>query len=211
MNPQERRPDPAAVRPAEGAAVRVDGDPPSDEVLLEAVARGDASAFERVYERYAGAVYGHALRQTGDPALAEEALQNTFLSVWRSAADFRRELGSGRVWLFGIARHRTQDLLRRRRRWEIPVEGLPERAAVVEMGPAEVVEGRLLGEAVHRALERLSPTYRDILHLSYLQGLSHREIARLLDLPLGTVKSRIRLGLERLNRIFWEGGGRDGD
>ncbi|BAS26939.1 RNA polymerase sigma factor [Limnochorda pilosa] len=198
--------DPAAER----TTVWAGDDPPSDEALLEAVARGDEGAFERVYDRYAPAVYGHALRQTGDPSLAEEIVQNTFLSVWRSAVDFRRERGSGRVWLFGIARHRTQDLLRRRRRWEVHLDGVPEPQDDAQLQPAEVVERRLLREAVHRSLDRLSPVYRDILHLSYLRGLSHREIAQMLDLPLGTVKSRIRLGLERLNRVFWEGGGRDG-
>ena len=167
---------------------------PSDGDLLQRVGNGDRSAFELLYQRYARAVLGLALRRLGDRGRAEEAVQETFTSVWRSASSYRPERGPGAPWLYAVARHAIVD--RFRARAEPPAEA-PEEAST-EPGPPERAEASFVSWRVHRALEELPQTERTVIELAYWGGLSQSEVAEYLSVPLGTVKTRTRSGLRRL-------------
>lgn len=190
----------AVVSPAVRAAHR-DDRPPSDGSarttdgeLLGRVAHGDGGAFEVLYRRYARAVFGLAIRRLGDRERAEDAVQETFASVWRSARTYRPERGPGAPWLYSIARNAIVDRLRMRGEHggEIPD------VADGEAGPDERAEHEWLAWRVHRALEELPHGERVVISLAYWGGLSQSEIAAKLDIPLGTVKTRTRTGLGRL-------------
>jgi RNA polymerase sigma-70 factor (ECF subfamily) len=167
----------------------------SDAELLQRIGRGDRSAFEDLYRRYARTVFGLALRRLGDRGRAEDAVQETFTSVWRSARSYRRERGPGAPWLYAVARHAIVD--RARVRAEPPAE-VPEEASQ-EAGPSEQTESEWLSWRVHRAVAGLPEHERVVLELAYWSGMSQTEIASFLGIPLGTVKTRTRSGLRRLN------------
>jgi RNA polymerase sigma-70 factor, ECF subfamily len=167
---------------------------PSDGDLLQRVGNGDRSAFELLYRRYARAMLGLALRRLGDRGRAEEAVQETFTSIWRSASSYRPERGPGAPWLYAVARHAIVD--RFRARAEPPAE-VPEEASS-EPGPPERAEASFVSWRVHRALEELPPTERTVIELAYWGGMSQSEVADYLNVPLGTVKTRTRSGLRRL-------------
>jgi RNA polymerase sigma-70 factor, ECF subfamily len=167
---------------------------PTDGDLISRVARRDANAFELLYHRYARPVFGLALRRLGDRMRAEDAVQETFAAVWRSARTYRPERGAGAPWLYTVARNAIVD--RSRSRHEPPAE-VPETAAA-EPGPAERAEASYIAWRVHRALEELAPNERDVIELAYYGELSQSEIADFLGIPLGTVKTRTRAGLGRL-------------
>jgi RNA polymerase sigma-70 factor, ECF subfamily len=167
---------------------------PTDGELLQRVGNGDRSAFELLYKRYARAVLGLALRRLGDRGRAEEAVQETFTSIWRSAASYRPERGPGAPWLYAVARHAIVD--RFRARSEPPAEA-PEEAAT-EPGPAERAESSFVAWRIHRALEELPENERTVVELAYWGGMSQSEVAEYLNVPLGTVKTRTRSGLRRL-------------
>jgi RNA polymerase sigma-70 factor (ECF subfamily) len=167
---------------------------PSDGDLIRRVARRDASAFEVLYRRYARPVFGLALRRLGDRMRAEDAVQETFAAVWRSARTYKADRGPGAPWLYAVARNAIVD--RARNRSEPPGEA-PE-VASVELGPDERAEASFVSWRVHRALEDLPPNERDVIELAYYGGLSQSEVADFLNIPLGTVKTRTRAGLGRL-------------
>jgi len=167
----------------------------TDAALIERTGRGDHAAFEELYRRFARPVLGMARRHLADPGRAEDAAQETFAAVWRSAKSYRRERGTASAWLFAVARHAIID--RARQRVEPAVEA-PDRPAL-EDGPVELAERSWLTWRVHSALERLPERERVVLELAYWRGLSQSEIASYLDDPLGTVKTRTRAGLARLN------------
>ena len=171
-----------------------------DAILIERTGRGDRDAFEELYRRFARPVLAMARRQLGDHGRAEEAAQETFAAVWRSARSYRRERGSASAWLYAVARHAIID--RARQRVEPAVE-VPEQTAV-EDGPAELAELSWLAWRVHAAVERLPERERIVLELAYWSGLSQTEIASYLDVPLGTVKTRTRAGLARLSGLLDE-------
>ena len=171
---------------------------PTDGDLLQRVGDGDRSAFEILYRRYARAVLGLALRRLGDRGRAEEAVQETFTSVWRSASSYRPERGPGAPWLYAVARHAIVD--RFRARSEPPAE-VPEEAST-EPGPPERAEASFVGWRVHRALEELPETERTVIELAYWGGMSQSEVADYLNVPLGTVKTRTRSGLHRLANLL---------
>lgn len=166
----------------------------SDAELLERVATGDEGAFEVLYRRYARAVFGLALRRLGDRGRAEEAVQETFASVWRSAGSYDRERGAGGPWLYAVARHAIVD--RARARTEQPRE-VPDDPST-EPGPYERAEASFVSWRVHRALEELPNGERTVLELAYWGGMSQSEVAAFLNMPLGTVKTRTRSALGRL-------------
>ena len=166
----------------------------SDGELLERIAAGDGGAFEQLYRRYARSVFGLALRRLGDRERAEEAVQETFASVWRSARSYRRDRGAGGPWLFSVARNAIVD--RHRSRREPPTE--PPDAPSSDAGPDERAESAWLAWRVHRALEDLPEHERTVVELAYWSGLSQSEIAEFLGIPLGTVKTRTRSALARL-------------
>jgi RNA polymerase sigma-70 factor (ECF subfamily) len=167
---------------------------PSDGNLIRRVARHDANAFEALYRRYARPVFGLALRRLGDRMRAEDAVQETFAAVWRSAKTYKPERGAGAPWLYAVARNAIVD--RARNRSEPPGEA-PD-APSVEAGPDERAEASYVSWRVHRALEELPPSERDVIELAYYGGLSQSEVADFLNIPLGTVKTRTRSGLGRL-------------
>jgi RNA polymerase sigma-70 factor (ECF subfamily) len=173
----------------------------SDGELIRRIGDGDERAFEQLYRRYARPVFGFALRRLGDPERAEEAVQETFASVWRAARSYRPERGAGGPWLYGIARNAVIDRLRMRR--PEPVAE-PEDAPSEDVGPPEQAEAGWRVWRVHAALEELPAAEREVLELAYWRGLSQSEVAHELRLPLGTVKTRTRSGLGRLADLLEE-------
>jgi RNA polymerase sigma-70 factor, ECF subfamily len=165
-----------------------------DGALIRLVARRDADAFETLYHRYARPVFGLALRRLGDRMRAEDAVQETFAAVWRSARTYKPERGAGAPWLYAVARNAIVD--RSRTRSEPPSEA-PD-VASNEPGPAERAEASYISWRVHRALESLAQNERDVIELAYYGGLSQSEVADFLGIPLGTVKTRTRAALGRL-------------
>jgi RNA polymerase sigma-70 factor, ECF subfamily len=174
--------------------------PENDASLIERTGRGDRAAFEELYRRFARPVLAMALRQLGDNGRAEDATQETFAAVWRSARSYRSERGSASAWLYTVARHAIID--RARQRTEVVAE-VPEEASA-EAGPADHAESSWLAWSVHSALERLPERERVVIELAYWSGLSQAEIASYLNVPLGTVKTRTRAGLGRLAGILEE-------
>jgi RNA polymerase sigma-70 factor, ECF subfamily len=166
---------------------------------------GDETALEILYKRYAGLVFTLALRIVGDPELAREVLQDSFLRCWdgRETYDARR----GRVpwWLIGIARNRAIDLLRSRSHQARlrERETQPGATHTSNVGPWDTTDAVALRGAIANALESLSTVQRRAIELAYYRGLTQTEIARELGEPLGTVKSRTREGMERLRISLW--------
>jgi RNA polymerase sigma-70 factor (ECF subfamily) len=172
----------------------------TDSALIERIGRGDRDAFDELYRRFARPVLALATRQLGDSGRAEDATQETFAAVWRSARSFKSERGTGSAWLYAVARHAIVDRARQRRD---ALADAPEQASV-EAGPAEQAELAWLTWQVHSALEKLPERERVVLELAYWSGLSQTEIASYLNVPLGTVKTRTRAGLARLSSLLEE-------
>lgn len=173
----------------------VASDTRTDAELIAHVAGGDRLAFEELHRRYARSVLGIALRRIGDRGRAEDATQDTFASIWRSASRFDPGRGEATSWLYTVARNAIVDGLRRRR--EPPVDEAPEIAAT-NPGPDAAAEQAWVAWRVHRALETLPAQERSVVELAYWSGLSQSEIADYLSVPLGTVKTRTRSALRRL-------------
>jgi RNA polymerase sigma-70 factor, ECF subfamily len=170
----------------------------SDGELIQRAADGDRSAFEDLYRRYARPVFGFALRRLGDRGRAEDAVQETFASVWRSAASYKPERGPGAPWLYAVARNAIVD--RARGRTEAPTE-VPDTPSD-DAGPAEQAEQSWVAWRVHRALEELPEREHGVVALAYWSGLSQSEVAEYLGIPLGTVKTRTRSALARLAELL---------
>jgi RNA polymerase sigma-70 factor, ECF subfamily len=167
---------------------------PTDGDLIELIADGDRPAFEELYRRYARAVLGLALRRLGDRGRVEDAAQEAFLAIWRSARTYDAQRGRGAPWLYAVARNAITDGLRRTPE---PAADPPDEAAS-EPGPPERAEAAWQAWQVHRALEILPEHERPVIELAYWSGLSQSEISDLLGIPLGTVKTRTRSALARL-------------
>jgi RNA polymerase sigma-70 factor, ECF subfamily len=172
----------------------------ADEDLMQLVRRGEARAFEVLYERHSGAAFSLAYRMCGSRGSAEDVTQEAFLAIWRSGARYDRTRGSVRSWVLGIVHNRAIDALRRamvhdRRR--ASDEGLEER---FEAGERTEVEAARRDEArsVRDLIEELPEEQGRVIQLAYYGGFTHTEIADMLDTPIGTVKGRMRLGLEKL-------------
>jgi RNA polymerase sigma-70 factor, ECF subfamily len=171
----------------------------SDAELLARVAEGDREAFELLYRRYVRPLFGLALRRLGDRGHAEDAVQEAFAAIWRSASTYRPERGAAGGWLYTVARNAIVDRLRR--------NGLATDAELPELvsrepGPSERAEDSYVSWRVHRALEELQPREREVIELAYWSGLSQSEVADYLGLPLGTVKTRTRSGLAHLASLL---------
>lgn len=187
---------PGASRPATIPAVpETDA---SDAELIRRTGAGDGGAFEELYRRYARSVFGLALRRLGDRGRAEDAVQETFVSIWRSASSYRPERGPGAPWLYAVARNAIVDNVRAH--VESPAES-PD-APSGEAGPPERAEEGWTAWRVHRALAELPEKERTVLELAYWSGLSQSEIAAFLNIPLGTVKTRTRSALARLAELL---------
>jgi RNA polymerase sigma-70 factor (ECF subfamily) len=179
----------------------------ADEELMQLVAANDADAFEVVLERHADAVFSLAYRMCGRRSLAEDVAQEAFLSLWRNGARYDRARGSVRGWALGIAHNRAVDMLRRagvhdRRR--ASDDGIEERLQAPESTDAQAL-ANVASHEVRGVLDELPPAQRRVIELAYFGGFTQTEIASMLDTPLGTVKGRMRLGLEKLEAAFTAG------
>jgi RNA polymerase sigma-70 factor (ECF subfamily) len=187
------------VRPTESASAP--GVAATDEELIRRVLRHDEPALGLIYERYGRLVYTIALRITGDREAAEEVMQDVFQAVWQGAASFQPN-GSFSAWLMGIARHRAIDLTRSRRyRARAREEALDLDFTGAAAGDS-VVDTLALRAVVRTALAELPLAQRQALELAYYGGLTHVQIAGRLGEPVGTIKSRMRLGLTRLRDLL---------
>ena len=175
----------------------------ADEDLMSLVEEGDAEAFAALYDRHSRAAYSLAYRMMGDQQAAEDVTQDAFLKAWRSAAGYRSERGSVRTWLLSIAHNRGIDQLRSqasRRRTQDRVEQSSPRSQPSEAF-AQAWRNRQR-EQIRAALDTLPPEQLKILELAYFSGYTHVEISHLLEIPLGTVKGRMRLGLKKIREYF---------
>ena len=171
----------------------------SDELLAERIARRDVAALEEVYERHGRALFSLAVKMLDDHQIAEEIVQETFLKLWQRPETYLPQRGRLLPWLLGVTHHRAIDRLRRRR---LELRHATEPAVVdVPAGPGdpfdEVFAG-LRGEVVARALKTLPEAQRRAVELAFLRGLTHVEIADALGEPLGTIKTRLRLAMQKL-------------
>jgi RNA polymerase sigma-70 factor (ECF subfamily) len=176
----------------------------SDEALVEAVARADEDALGELYDRFGKVAYGLAYKILQDAALAEDAVQEAFLQIWRSAGSYRPERGKASTWLLTFVHRRAVDLVRREQtRRALPVVGDPEGSGP---GADEAAVTRSRREIVQDALRRLPAEQREPIELAYYGGLTQSELAERLDQPLGTIKSRMFTGLQRLRVLLVESG-----
>ena len=176
----------------------------SDEALVALAARSEQSALAELYDRYGRVAYGLALRIVRDPALAEDAVQEAFLVVWRTASRFVPERGKASTWILTLVHRRAVDTVRREQR---------RRADSLERAPEPAVEGveedawlRLQRERVQTALRQLPDAQREALELAYYGGFTQSELAERLGQPLGTIKSRMFGGLSRLRELLGDPG-----
>jgi RNA polymerase sigma-70 factor, ECF subfamily len=191
---------PLAARHAGPALVAMPPEP-TDSDLIRRIGDGDHAAFEELYRRYARPVYGLALRRLRDRGQAEDAVQETFTSIWRSASSYRPERGPGAPWLYTVARNAIVDRFRGHARGAVAL--VPDNPGT-ESGPEERVETGWVAWQVHRAFGELPESERAVLELAYWGDLSQSQIAEFLGIPLGTVKTRTRSGLARLADLLDE-------
>jgi RNA polymerase sigma-70 factor (ECF subfamily) len=171
----------------------------ADAAAVARIAGGDAVALKELYDRYGRVVYSFAFRLTNDTTLSEECVQDVFVALWRRAADFDPTRAKLTTWLFVVARNRAIELGRQKaRRPELRDELEPAGSAP---DPADLVATADEAQRVAEALAELPEDQLAVLRLSYFDGLSHAEIAELIGLPLGTVKGRMRLALQRLRNL----------
>jgi RNA polymerase sigma-70 factor, ECF subfamily len=172
----------------------------ADEDLMPLVHEGNARAFEVVFDRHVDAAFSLAYRMCGRRGMAQDIVQDAFLSLWRSGARYDRSRGSVRSWVLSVVRNRAIDMFRRetvRAGRDVTAEGVVEHLPA----PDDVVldaERRQDARDVRAALRGLPPEQRQVIELAYFGGFSHLQIAEMLDVPAGTVKGRMRLGLSKL-------------
>lgn len=168
----------------------------SDSGLMRELAAGEVRALEALYDRYSAKAYGYALKICRAPHLAEEAVQSAFVTVWEKRELYDADRAEFSSWFFAILRNRCIDILRRER----PAFSIESADALADVGPSldEVVDNLHLRRSVRSLPER----FREVILLAYFGGYTHVQLAEILGLPLGTVKSRIRLGLEKLAEVL---------
>lgn len=178
-------------------------EPPTDEILLQRIALGDEEAFSLLYDRYGKPAYSLARRIVGDGGEAEDVIQDAFLNIWRMARSFHTAKGNARSWVLAVVHHKAIDVCRRRRGkptmsqledFQQPLIEAPE----VWQEVADILDRQAIG----KAMDQLPEGQRQAIELAYFGGYSHGEIAKLTQLPLGTVKSRLRTGMEKLRKLL---------
>lgn len=174
---------------------------PSDDALMRALAERDLNALATLYDRYGRVAYALAYRILGEPEAAEDVVHDAFISAWRGAATYRTERGNVRGWLLSIAHHRAVDVLRRKTTFRpAPLEAAEHRQA--DDDTAEESIRNVEHASVRAALEALPPAQRRTVELAYFGGYTHVELAELMGVPLGTVKGRMRIALQKLRRAL---------
>jgi RNA polymerase sigma-70 factor (ECF subfamily) len=185
---------------APGSSRRTDLRTLADEDLMSLVRDGEPRAFEVIFDRHSGAAFSLAYRMCGRRAMAEDVVQEAFLSLWRSGARYDRRRGSVRNWVLGVVHNRAIDAFRRgvvREGRNVSDEGLAERLPAEEQTDMEVAR-RDEARHVQGALDELPAEQRKVVELAYFGGFSHSQIAEMLQLPAGTVKGRMRLALTKM-------------
>jgi RNA polymerase sigma factor (sigma-70 family) len=179
---------------------------PSDEALLNAIAGGAVWAMESLYQRYSRILYSLAYRMVADHQIAEDLLQDAFLVVWRRATTFSPQTGAARSWLISILHHRTIDYLRKVRRrstiLETSLEEIELNESIAYPDTWDEAWQSVKSSYVRAALMNIPTEQRLVIELAYFQGWTHTEIAEGTQIPLGTVKARMRLGLLHLKQIL---------
>jgi RNA polymerase sigma-70 factor, ECF subfamily len=178
-----------------------------DLVLVEGLGRRDARAFEALYDRYVRLAFAVALRVLPDRERAEEVVQDVYVKLWRQPGLFDPQRGAFRPWLLRVVHHRAIDELRQANRDRAQTAEDPEGhilETLADAGPApdDVAESSIARERIIEALDKLSPSQREAIEMAYFDGLTQSEIAERLAEPLGTVKTRIRLGMRRLRGLL---------
>lgn len=181
---------------------------PDDASLMELLALKQEDALSDLYDRYGRLVYSVALNSVGDQATAEEIVQDVFVKVWEKAANYDATKAGVSTWLIRITRNRSIDELRKEKvrldKTSISWSKVPFSAGLIGPGPEEETELFWTQNLVRYALDTLPPEQREVLALAYFKGYSHREIAELLGIPLGTVKTRVRLAMQKLRLVLSE-------
>jgi RNA polymerase sigma factor (sigma-70 family) len=179
---------------------------PSDEALLNAIAGGAVWAMESLYQRYSRILYSLAYRMVADHQVAEDLLQDAFLAVWRRATSYSPQAGAARSWLISILHHRTIDYLRKVRRrsiiQEAPLEEIEFNEGTAYPDTWDEAWQSVKSSHVRAALMKIPTEQRLVIELAYFQGWTHTEIADGTQIPLGTVKARMRLGLIHLKKVL---------
>ena len=186
-----------------------DQDADSDDALLDAIRRRDESAIAALYDRYGRLAFGLAYRVLGERNAAEDVVQEAFLSVWRRAASFETARGSVRTWVLSIVHHRAIDRLRGtagRTRQDAPIDDFERTLATDD--PWREVSLVIQRETLQRAIATLPDAQRQAVELAYFEGFTQQEIATKMDVPVGTVKGRLRLAMQRLRSLL---AGTEGD
>ncbi len=179
----------------------------SDEAVLVAIQQRDDAALGVLYDRYGRLAFGLAYRILGEPGVAEDVVQEAFLSVWRRASSFQAGRGSARSWLMSIVHNAAIDRRRgryRREQTDVQLDDVAYRLETDTDDMFAVVAEGIAAEQVRAALDELPPEQRQAIEMAYFSGLTHQEIAERTGTPLGTVKSRMRLGLKKLRTLLGE-------
>ena len=174
----------------------------SDEALLEGIAYGNENDLALLYQRYGGLAYSLAVRIVGDLHGAEDVVQESFLNVWRMANSFNTKRGSARTWLLSVVHHKAIDACRRRRGRPADVLSPDSIPIPMEVDVWEEVANNLDREVLNAALSQIPAEQRQAIEMAYFGGYTHREISELKHVPLGTVKGRIRIGMEKLRDLL---------
>lgn len=181
--------------------IEEDGAPAGDAYLVRQVAQGNGDALEELYRRYSAMLFNFLCSLVGDPAVAEDVLQEVFIAVWKGSGSFR-SAASVKTWLFNIAYKRAVSWLRRRR--DLPIDSVV--AGLVEQGVETTALQNLQIRAVQRALMDLSPQHRAVIELALFFDCAYAEIAEILGCPVGTVKSRMSYARQHLQSLLLAGG-----
>lgn len=179
---------------------------PTDEIMLQRIALGDENALALLYDRYGRSAYSLAYRILGDAHSAEDVVQDAFLNVWRMAGSFSHRRGEARSWLLSVVHHRAIDVWRRRRSRPTTSATLEFNEPVAETEAVwRQVANSIDHETIKKAMNKLPDEQRRVIAMAYFEGYTHREIAEVTKIPLGTVKGRIRRGMDKLRNLLDNG------
>lgn len=180
----------------------------SDALLYERVRGKDKAALEELYDRYEKMLFSYLCKMTGDRDLAEEALQEVFVKVWRGVGSYDESKGKFVAWLVTMSRNAAVDLIRKQKKPSVPLDEIAE-VESTDSSVEETAEWQEKSEQIHQAVQHLSEEQQKMVQLFYFKGYTHETIAEKCGIPLGTVKSRIRLALKKLKtslQMVQEGG-----